>query len=348
MLVPLLAVLASSALPQVRVLLYDFEPRGVELPLIRTNTQLLRDALNGTYKFIVIDPASGSTCYGVAAAAESARAYGADNALVGNIMSIGGQQILTYQLVDATSGAMVLQDKVRLPEMHELPTVAERIALSLAERRPYGETVEPEKMTSPEIAPRFRHPRQPYTSLFLTAGYLYHLQRRPHPEPDPNFFATSLVNLNMAVTFETQQMLTMLQVGLMRGTQEETDIAFDIFGNYVFGKGDFAPIAGGGIGITRYTWTENYVRRHNDGLSLSAGAGMLGLRTYYFRLIAAGYINYTIASAENWGGVPGFRVMFGVTTPTLGPDATVKIPPGCVGAAIGGFFLTGLIIALTQ
>jgi hypothetical protein len=29
----------------------------------------------------------------------------------------------------------------------------------------------------------------------------------------------------------------------------------------------------------------------------------------------------------------------------LGPDATVKAQPGCVGVIIGGFFLTGLIIA---
>jgi hypothetical protein len=74
---------------------------------------------------------------------------------------------------------------------------------------------------------------------------------------------------------------------------------------------------------------------------------MLGLRTYYFRLLAAGYINYTVAS-NWWGGVPGFRVMFGVSTPSLGPDATVKTSPACVGAAIGGFFLTGLIIALVS
>jgi hypothetical protein len=149
-------------------------------------------------------------------------------------------------------------------------------------------------------------------------------------------------------------MLTMLQVGLLRGNHDEADITFDLLGNYVAGKGDFAPFFGGGIGITRFSWTDTTGEmNHNDGLSLNAGVGMLGLRTYYFRLMAAAYLNYTLAS-NDWAGVansknmPGFKVMFGVSTPSLGPDATVRTSPACVGAVIGGFFLTGLIIALVS
>jgi len=37
-------------MPQTKILLYDFEARGVDASVIRTNTQVLRDALNGTYK----------------------------------------------------------------------------------------------------------------------------------------------------------------------------------------------------------------------------------------------------------------------------------------------------------
>ncbi|MEO0078566.1 MAG: hypothetical protein ABIK86_06160 [candidate division WOR-3 bacterium] len=157
----------------------------------------------------------------------------------------------------------------------------------------------------------------------------------------------------MGVSFETQQLLTMLQLGFMRGKYQESDLAFDMTANYVMGRGDFAPFAGGGIGITPYSWISDGKTDHNDGLSLSAGAGMLGLRTYYFRMLLAAYGNLTIAS-NDWGPdrnsrlVPGLRVMFGVSTTSLGPDATVKAHPGCVGTVIGGFFLTGLIIALTS
>jgi hypothetical protein len=119
------------------------------------------------------------------------------------------------------------------------------------------------------------------------------------------------------------------------------------------GKGDWAPFVGGGIGINRYSWQQAGAKKDNDGLSLSAGGGVLGLRTYYFRMLVAAYGNLAIAS-NDWGPdrdsklVPGVRVLFGVSTPSLGPDATVKAHPGCVGAVIGGFFLTGLIIALTS
>lgn len=357
--VVLVAVLASVAMPQTKVLLYDFEPRGVDMSVVRITTQLLRDALNGTYKYLVVDPRPGTVCYGVVAAAESARSYSADQALIGNVMTVGGKQFLTYQLVDASSGAVLIADRVAPPPLDEFPMLAERIASSIVEKKPYGETAEPEKMTSAEVEPRFKHPRKPYAGVFLTAGYLFQMRQRrfvytrTQEFKDTAWMSTNLVNLNMAVSFETQQLLTMLQLGLLRGLHDESDLAFDITANYVMGKGDFAPFVGGGIGITRYSWLVNNVMEHNDGLSLSGGAGMLGLRTYYFRMLLAAYGNLTIAS-NDWGPdrdsklVPGVRVMFGVSTPSLGPDATVKAHPGCVGAVIGGFFLTGLIIALTS
>ena len=103
----LLCVLCAVALPQTKILLYDFEARGVDASVIRTTTEVLRDALNGTYKYIVVDPAAGTFCYNVVAAADSAKKYGAAQVLVGNIMTIGGKQWLTYQLVDASSAAVL-------------------------------------------------------------------------------------------------------------------------------------------------------------------------------------------------------------------------------------------------
>lgn len=337
----LLLVLCAVAMPQTKVLLYDFEARGVDIAVIRANTQVLRDALNGTYKYLVIDPAPGTFCYNVLAAADSAKKYGAAQALIGNIMVIGGKQFLTYQLIDAASGGVLLADKIDLPPMSEFPTMAGRIATSLVEKKPYEETIEPEKVLETEVGPRIKHPRQPYAGVFLTAGYLYYFKQRP---PAPETLSNRLVNLNLAVSFETKNMLTMLQMGLMRGVNSESDINFDIIGNYVVGDGDFAPFFGGGPGITRFNYGND---KKNDGLTLNAGLGLLGLRTYYFRLFAATYLNYTIASTNNWGQIPGLKVMFGVSSPSLGPDATVKMGPGCVGGVITGFFLTGLIIALS-
>jgi hypothetical protein len=57
----LIVAVVSVALPQTKILLYDFEARGVDASLIRTTTQLLRDALNGTYKYVVVDPAAGTS-----------------------------------------------------------------------------------------------------------------------------------------------------------------------------------------------------------------------------------------------------------------------------------------------
>ena len=144
-------------------------------------------------------------------------------------MTIGGKQSLTYQLIDAATSAVLLADRVNTPEMDEYPVMAGRIATSVVERAPYGETAEPEVMTTSEVEPRFKHPRKPYAGVFLTAGYLFTLQPRQFTyqdsagNPATADMATNLVNLNMAVSFETQQLLTMLQLGLMRGSGDQED-----------------------------------------------------------------------------------------------------------------------------
>ena len=152
----------------------------MDVSVIRTTTQVMRDALNGTYKYVVIDPAAGTFCYNVLAAADSAKKYNAAQALIGNIMAIGGKQWLTYQLVDAASASVLLADKLELPPMEEFPTMSDRIAASIVEKKPYSATVEPEKMTSPEVNPQFKHPRKPYAGVFLTAGYLFQMRQRPY------------------------------------------------------------------------------------------------------------------------------------------------------------------------
>ena len=341
--VVLLLVLCAAAMPQTRILLYDFEARGVDVSVTRANTQVLRDALNGTYKYVVVDPPVGTFCYNVLAAADSAKKYGVAQALIGNIMSLGGKQFLTYQLVDAGSSTLMLADKFDLPPMDQFPTMAERVAAAIVEKKPYMETIEPGKILETEAAgPWFKHPRKPYAGILMTAGYLYTFGDRS------SSLGNSLVNLNLAVSFETQHMLTMLQIGYMRGPNSEQDITFDMFSHYVAGSGDFAPFYGGGIGITRFSW----VGDDNDALMLSAGGGVLALRTYYFRLVLASYMNLAIAShgfdhATGSGRLtPGARVLFGISSPSIGPDATIKTSPGCIGAAIGAVFLTGLIVML--
>jgi hypothetical protein len=39
--------------------------------------------------------------------------------------------------------------------------------------------------------------------------------------------------------------------------------------------------------------------------------------------------------------------MFGLTTPTIGPGGSMRLPEPCVYTTLGAFFLTGLIVALT-
>ena len=350
-----LALLVAMAGAQTRILLCDFEARGaVDTSLVRITSQLLEDALNATYKYTVLRPSSGARIYAVLPAAESAQAAGATEAIIGNLMQVGSKRYISYQLIDAANKNVKLADRGEVPPVEEFPDLTARIAKSISELKPFTVTAEPENVTKPEVEPGFKNPRKPYSSVFLTAGYQF------YPGAKRTFtdnlgaidsLQKNLVTLNVAASFETRSLLTMLQLGFMRGVYDEKDLNFDLSVNHIFGNSDFAPFAGLGVGITRYTWHDPDpagLTRRNDGMTFSGGVGLLGLRTYYFRLLASAYGTYTIPSAQNWKGVPGVRAFFGVTTPTLGPDATVKLPPACVGGIIGGMFLTGLIIALTS
>jgi len=353
----LLVACVTLGAAQTKMLLCDFEPRGaIDTSLVRITTQLLQDALNATYKFTVLLPASGAKIYTVTAGAESAKVYGAPEAMVGNLMQIGTKRFLSYQLVDAGSATVKLADRVEIPPVEEFPVLCERIANALVEMKPFQKTEDVEKMTQPEVESKFRNPRKPYSSVFLTAGYQFFPFGKARSFTSDNEqtynLSRNLVSLNAAASFETRNLLTMLQLGLMRGVYDEKDLNFDLTVHNIFGAGDWAPIAGGGVGITRYSWIDKYAtdpdrkNRHDDGLTLTGGIGLIGLRTYYFRIQAAVYGTYTFTN--QWGGLPGVRAAFGVTTPTLGPDATVHLHPACVGGIVGGFFLTGLIIALTS
>jgi len=351
----LVALLVALGSAQTRILLCDFEARGsIDTSLVRISSQLLEDALNATYKYTVLRPGPGSRVYAVLPAAEAARAAGATQALIGNLMQVGSKRYISYQLVDAASAAVTLADRSEIPPVEEFPSLTERIAKSISEMKPFISTVEPENVTRPEVEPGIKNPKKPYSSIFLSAGYQFYPGKNRTAKDGAGvdyLLSKNLINLNVAASFETRSLLTMLQLGFMRGWLEEKDLNFDLIVNRVFGNGDFAPFAGLGVGITRYTWQDpppSTTIQRDDGMTFSGGVGMLGLRTYYFRLLASAYATYTLSSAHGWGGVPGLRANFGVTTPTLGPDATMKMPPALVGGIIGGMFLTGLIIALTS
>lgn len=355
--VVLLALGLSLGAAQTKILLCDFEPRGgIDTSLVRITTQLLQDALNATYKFTVVLPGSNPRIYTIVAGSDTAKAYGAPLAMVGSLMQIGSKRFLSYQVLDASSQSVKLADRVEVPPVEEYPLLCERIAKSVVDMKPFESTENVEKMTRPEVESKFRNPRKPYSSIFLTAGYQFYPFGNARTFLSDNeqtlALARNLVSLNAAASFETRDLLTMLQLGLMRGVYDEKDLNFDLSVHKVFGAGDWAPIAGGGVGITRYSWSDpgatdpSRKTKHDDGLTLTAGGGIIGLRTYYFRIQAAVYGTYTFTN--QWHGLPGVRASFGVTTPTLGPDATVKLHPACVGGIIGGFFLTGLIIALTS
>jgi hypothetical protein len=101
--------------------------------------------------------------------------------------------------------------------------------------------------------------------------------------------------------------------------------------------------------VTRFTWSDpDFGERKSDGFNLSANVGLLGFRSYYFRLLAQAGMTMTFANEPGWERMPGLRVAFGLTTPSFGPEGDIETIQGCVSMAIVGFFITGLVVAFTK
>jgi TolB-like protein len=322
-----------------KVILFNFQAKNVDTTMVDIFNHLLKEALITNYNYDVTRMSPASMALTSFAAACSAKAYNAKYAVTGSFIEIKEKGIISFQLVDADSQKVVFGDRTTILSYDDMPIIAERIAESFAKRTLFNRTVTPTKITEAEKPSPLRL-KKPTATFLLNTGYLYAYRENE---------SVDLFNLNLGLYFDLPNYFILTQMGLMRGVNEESDLNFDINVYKYLSEKDFSPIAGAGIGITRYSFKEYGPWRetkYDDGLYLNAGVGFIGLRNYYIKLY--GMLQGNLSLTKTWGTVPGVRVLFGLTSPSLGPGGDVEVEPGCVGLTVGGFFLLGLLAALSS
>jgi hypothetical protein len=338
----ILTIMALSILTAKETLVvFDFQPVGVDSNTIQANSVLLKDRLGDLAKFTIINPAPGveTKCYTIEAAVATAKILNAKKAIIGDIAQLGSKLIISYKLIDVDSAKIEYNDRTTINTIEDLDFAAERIALALKEKKPYTETAEFGKITEQEEKPI--RSRTPSSSIIFTTGYAFPLNNYKY---DPG---TQLFTIDAAVTYETPNLFTQGLMGLRRGKSAYHELYFDLLAHKLYSKYDISPYVGGGIGVHKVSFSPSYGQSiESDGFALTASGGVIFFRTYYFRVLAG--IKASAVFTQDLGTMYNFSFNFGLSSPTFGSEGAVKAPSPCIIGCLGTLFLTGVIVALTS
>jgi TolB-like protein len=339
-----LAVLVCTSPAQERAVVFDFQPLGVDTATAQLAAMLLRERLSDVNAFTLVTPPAPPT-YASEEQLQAARDLAAQKAIGGSLARIGTKVIVSYRLLDAAAGSVVLSDRATIGTVEELDLAMERIALALKERKPFGGTGEVGRLTDVE-----RQRKAAASSVFLTTGYTFPLQHQIPADPGMMLFT-----LDAAVTYETPDVLAQGLMGYRRGENSFNEIYFDLLIHRMFSRFDVTPYVGGGIGVHRLSsrkWVPHqgyqggyYAEAEDDGLALVASGGLILFRTQFFRLM--GNVKGSVVFTEDFGVNYFGSFGFGLSSPTFGPGGGVNAPSPCIFGCLGAFFLTGLIVAMT-
>ena len=322
---------------QPKLVVFEFEPVMADTGITKVAASLLRDRLVETKAFgaVLASSARPST---IAAADSIAYALGADQALFGSVTRVGNGYLISYRLTSASNGELLLSDRASLGSESELDVITERIARSVRDRRPFGATQHAGELTSAEAKSV-----EPASSILFTTGYTF-----PIYNNFPYDAGTMLFTLDAAVSYEINEFMALAQMGISRGEQGYQDIHFELLGHKLLSRSDISPYFGGGLGIHRISFRPDdwqLPAKEDDGLSLTASAGVLLFRNNIFRMVGSG--KATALFMPKFGPSFSGGLGFGVASAGFGPSGKIKTPPACIYSALGVFFVTGLIVALT-
>lgn len=338
MVLSLLLLTLGRALAEepVRLAVFDLQPIGVDPATVQATGQLLRNDLAGTGRFSVVEEGEmqrvlgqGTMCYDSRCAAESGRRLGAHKALVGSLSRLGEKIIVELRLVDVASAQVEYSDRMASTTVEDLDAVIQRMAKSVASGKPVEGTAEVGLIVQEEAREPLR--RQNFFTVGGKIGYLF-------PTGDSWGQADRLLCLDWVTRYETNDFFVESLVGYRYQLNEDNGafdvpIEFSIF--YVPSRSDFSPYFGGGLGIHwigARRWDENGdhgndddERWTNNGLALNLGGGLMGFRTYDFRIIVD--LRYSLVMADLGGQDThqGIMLTFGITSPRGGD----KGPRGC-------------------
>lgn len=322
-----------------KIAVVDFKPIGVDPSLVEATTTLLKADLSSYKKFTLVEVVEKVVCEDKECAAEIGFKAKAHKVVYGTVSKLGKKYIISAYVVEVSTHNIVFQDRIAAASAEDLDITSKRLAKAIATGKKIEKVAEVGIITEEEV----KEPRR--RKSFYTVGGKFGIGM---PLGDTYGGVKTLMGGSVVYWHETPKFIVEVGIGENFSTTtsvgetgttvhaiELTIAQLSIF--YLFTKGDFCPYAGGGIGM-RNLWiykdhpgfTVDYSET-GFGMALNLNAGLIGFRTYDFRILVDVQYSLNMADVgEKFGGPHhAIGVSFGFTY--KGERRT-----GCLGGGCGG------------
>lgn len=310
------AAILSLGVAAPKVAVFGFEAVGVDSVTGVVATSVFRTELEETkqYELALVDDiiAALGSDRAVARVNEACSAAGtmdAAKAVIGSVSKLGEQTIAKVQLLDVQSQKVEFTDQLGTTSNQELDIILKRLAKAVATQVKASTKVELGEVTKKEAKEPLRREAWwgggarfggffPISSSFgkgdaMLGGSGIALYETP------DFFAEFDFRYYWKLSTENYEVghFSPLTVNVFR----------------IFSRSDFAPYAGGGVGVGFYSFYSfsnlQYNSESGQGFVVGLGGGLLMFRTYDFHVLADGRYYFLFGG----GGVQhGPSITFGI------------------------------------
>ncbi len=278
-----LLMLPSALLAKDAIAVLPLETVGVDLESAETAYMLLSQEIRKTDKYDVIpedlvrDAMDFGGCQDPVCAVAIGKKLESQFVVYGSLNRLGSKIIVNYSLLNVADDEVVLVDVVTSLTIEDLDTVMKRVASSIVNQKPADETAEVGAITAQEtVTPASR---KAITTSGIGFGYLY---------PQKGYEGKEIFALDFVSRYEGKDFNVTALFGIRKG------VAFNIGMEYLFSRTDFCPYLGGGLGF-HWVAHDDFLDFDDraDGFEALARCGLMGFRTFNFRVLVNLDYTYT-------------------------------------------------------
>jgi hypothetical protein len=313
----LMALSLATAVHAKSVLVFPVSGEGAEARDLASVTRLFKDALDGRSRDNVTlakTPCDDREC---ALARAKTAGVEAEELVYSSFYKLGKKWIFSATIVGA-DGSNSFSQRLTAASIEDMEAVTLRMADALMSRKTSEQVASVDNITEKEQEQEPERRRSLYRGG-VAIGYLF-------PLGSSFEYVDNYDNSNNPEIHGYRQMIRLtwlntwefrnnLQLGTDIVWNVPTSIGADASLRYLFGRGDFTPFVGGGLGL-------HYVKgdAHNDlaeggkrnsGPTLNAQGGMLMFRTYDVNVMLRGQYQVILNSDVDHGVAMDVGVSFG-------------------------------------
>jgi hypothetical protein len=268
-----------------------------------------------------VPPSGPTACDEIDCAGRLATECQAAQVVYGSLSKLGGKVLVRVQALRSGENVPYFTDQLSAVGEEDLDVVMRRVAEGISTGRPNSDRATVESITGAEAeVPRRRLVR---SGLGARAGFLY-------PQGDSYAGKDRLTHFRAVWKGEGKNFLVETTTALAwnaGGSSVDWSI-LDIYGARIFGLGDVAAYAGGGLGLHRvtlkrevprenpfnpgYPWTD-YQEQTATAFAADVGGGLLLFRTYSFEFVIdlRYHVIFDRFAQMNGKGAHGIIISFG-------------------------------------